>query len=196
MIKNSALLVIDAQKVYSLNHSRLKVNNVESIVENINKIIRYFENKNLPIIYIRHLHNPDGSDAGRMYDFSFSGKTRKIGFRKGSLETEYIDDLIIIKGAPEIIKNRYNAFFNTNLANLLNKLKINQVVIVGFMTNFCCESTARDAHDRDYYVDFIIDATGTPDLGKLNQEQIKLASAQTLSAGYAHVLKTEEFLKI
>jgi len=192
MMKNIALLVIDAQKVYSLNHSRLKVNNVESIVENINKIIRYFENKNLPIIYIRHLHDPDGSDAGRMYDFS--GKTGKIGFRKESLETEYIDDLIIIKGAPEIIKNRYNSFFNTDLADLLNKLKINRVVIVGFMTNFCCESTARDAHDRDYYVDFIIDATGTPGLEKLNQEQIKLASAQTLSAGYANVLKTKEFL--
>ena len=191
-MKNVALLVIDAQKVYSLNHSRLKVNNVESIVENINKIIRYFENKNLPIIYIRHLHDPDGSDAGRMYDFS--GKTGKIGFRKESLETEYIEDLIIIKGAPEIIKNRYNSFFNTDLADLLNKLKINQVVIVGFMTSFCCESTARDAHDRDYYVDFIIDATGTPDLEKLNQEQIKLASAQTLSAGYANVLKTKEFL--
>ena len=192
MMKNIALLVIDAQKVYSLNHSRLKVNNVESIVENINKIIRYFENKNLPIIYIRHLHDPDGSDAGRMYDFS--GKTGKIGFRKESLETEYIDDLIIIKRAPEIIKNRYNSFFNTDLANLLNKLKINRVVIVGFMTNFCCESTARDAHDRDYYVDFILDATGTPGLEKLNQEQIKLASAQTLSAGYANVLKTKKFL--
>ena len=191
-MKNIALLVIDVQKVYSLNHSRLKVNNVESIVENINKIIRYFENKNLPVIYIRHLHDPDGSDAGRMYDFS--GKTGKIGFRKESLETEYIDDLIIIKGAPEIIKNRYNSFFNTGLADLLNKLKINQVAIVGFMTNFCCESAARDAHDRDYYVDFIIDATGTPDLEKLNQEQIKLASAQTLSAGYANVLKTKEFL--
>lgn len=68
------------------------------------------------------------------------------------------------------------------------------MVIVGFMTNFCCESTARDAHDRDYYVDFIIDATGTPGLEKLNQDQIKLVSAQTLSAGYANVLKTKEFL--
>jgi ureidoacrylate peracid hydrolase len=194
MIKSSALLVIDAQKAYSLTNSRLKVANIENAIKNINKIIKYFKNKNLPIIYIRHTHNPDGSDAGRMYDFS--GKTRKIGFRKGSLEAEYIDDLIIIKGAPEIIKNRYNAFFNTNLADLLNKLKINQVVIVGFMTNFCCESTARDAHDRNYYVDFIIDATGTPGLEKLNQDQIKLASAQTLSAGYAHVLKTKEFLKI
>jgi ureidoacrylate peracid hydrolase len=192
MIKSSALLVIDAQKVYSLNHSRLKVNNVESIIENINKIIRYFENKNLPIIYIRHTHNPDGSDAGRMYDLS--GKIKKIGFIKGSSEVEYIDDLIKVKDSPEIIKNRYNAFFNTNLANILNKLNINHVVIVGFMTNFCCESTARDAHDRDYYVDFIIDATGTPGLEKLNQDQIKLASAQTLSAGYAHVLKTKEFL--
>ena len=194
MIKSSALLVIDAQKVYSLTNSRLKVNNVESIIENINKIIRYFENKNLPIIYIRHLHNPDGSDAGRMYDLT--GKIKKIGFIKGSPEVEYIEDLIKVKDSPEIIKNRYNAFFNTNLANILNKLNINQVVIVGFMTNFCCESTARDAHDRDYYVDFIIDATGTPGLEKLNQDQIKLASAQTLSAGYANILKTEEFLKI
>ncbi|HER24621.1 MAG TPA: cysteine hydrolase [Candidatus Atribacteria bacterium] len=192
-MKNIALLVIDAQKVYSLNHSRLKVNNSESVIKNINKIIKYFENKNLPIVYIRHLHNPDGSDAGRMYDFN--GKTSKIGFRKGSLEAEYIDDLIIIKNAPEIIKNRYNSFLNTNLADLLNKLKVNQVVIVGFMTNFCCESTAREAHDRDYYVDFIIDATGTPNLGMLDQAQIKLASAQTLSAGYARILKTEEFLK-
>jgi len=137
---------------------------VESVVKNINKIIRYFENKNLPIIYIRHLHDPDGSDAGRMYDFS--GKTRKIGFKKGSLEAEYIDDLIIIKGAPKIIKNRYNSFFNTDLADLLNKLKVHRVVIVGFMNSFCCESAARDAHDRDYYVDFIIDATGVLSRGR------------------------------
>jgi len=194
MIKSSALLVIDAQKVYSLTNSRLKVANIENTIKNINKIIKYFENKNLPIIYIRHTHNPDGSDAGRMYDFT--GKIKKIGFIKGSPEVEYIKDLIKVKDSPEIIKNRYNAFFNTNLANILNKLNINHVVIVGFMTNFCCESTARDAHDRDYYVDFIIDATGTPGLEKLNQEQIKLASAQTLSAGYANILKTEEFLKI
>jgi len=194
MIKSSALLVIDAQKVYSLTNSRLKVANIENTIKNINKIIKYFENKNLPIIYIRHTHNPDGSDAGRMYDFT--GKIKKIGFIKGSPEVEYIKDLIKVKDSPEIIKNRYNAFFNTNLANILNKLNINHVVIVGFMTNFCCESTARDAHDRDYYVDFIIDATGTPGLEKLNQDQIKLASAQTLSAGYANILKTEEFLKI
>jgi len=38
-MKNIALLVIDVQKVYSLNYSRLKVNNVESVVENINKIM-------------------------------------------------------------------------------------------------------------------------------------------------------------
>jgi len=38
-MKNITLLVIDAQKVYSLNHSRLKVNSVESVVENINKIM-------------------------------------------------------------------------------------------------------------------------------------------------------------
>jgi nicotinamidase-related amidase len=35
MIKNSALLVIDAQKVYSLTNSRLKVANIENTIENI-----------------------------------------------------------------------------------------------------------------------------------------------------------------
>jgi len=192
MIKNSALLVIDAQKIYSLKHSKLKVENVEIIVKNINKIIKYFENKSMPIIYIRHMHNSNGSDAGRMYDFT--GEMEEIGFIKGSAEIEYINDLIKVKDSYEIIKNRYNAFFKTKLANILNRLNINHVVIIGFMTTFCCESTARDAHDRDYYVDFIIDATGTPDLERLNQDQIKFASTQTLSVGYANILKTEEFL--
>lgn len=62
------------------------------------------------------------------------------------------------------------------------------------MTNFCCESTARDAHDRDYHVDLIIDATGTPDLEKINQDQIEFASAEILSVEYANILKRKEFL--
>ena len=37
------------------------------------------------------------------------------------------------------------------------------------MTNFCCESTARYAHDVDFHVDFISDATGTPGTDNLSE---------------------------
>lgn len=188
MVKE-ALLVIDVQKVYE---SRLKVNNSEAVLDNINKLIRSFKEKNKPIIYIRHMHKPDGSDAGKMY--SFTGQQEKIGFLEDTEEVEYIDELLLVEGAQEIIKHRYSSFVSTNLDKILKETGIEKIVISGFMTNFCCESTARDAHDRDYYVDFIIDATGTPDLGDLSQEQIKSITAGTLSEGFANVLTIQEFL--
>ena len=50
------------------------------------------------------------------------------------------------------------------------------------MTNVCCETTARAAHDKDYFVDFIADATGAPDLGpKFTREKIIEAVSATLS---------------
>ncbi len=79
-------------KIYSLENSELKVENAEIIVKNINKVIMYFKNKDLPIIYIRHMHNSNGSDAGRMFDFT--GEIEEIGFNKGSVEVEYVDELI------------------------------------------------------------------------------------------------------
>ena len=193
MNKRSALLVIDVQKIYSLEDSELKVQGVEEVISNINKIIAFYQNKDLPIIYVRHIHAPDGSDAGRMFDFT--GQQEELGFVRGAEETRYIESLLKIENAREVIKTRYSAFVGTDLAKLLTDMGIDRVAIVGFMTNFCCESTARDAHDRDYYVDFILDATGTPDLEDLSQEGIKLAVSETLSSGFAKVSNTEEFLK-
>ena len=193
MKDQTALLVIDAQKLYSSEDSELRVSGVEENIVNINKVITWFEEHQQAIIYVRHVHAPDGSDAGIM--FSFTGDEEDVGFIEGSVEVEYIDDLKIIEGAQEIVKHRYSAFVGTNLENILKELKVGRIVIVGFMTNFCCESTTRDAHDRDYYVDFILDATGCPDLETLSQEEIKAATGATLAAGYAVILTTDEFLE-
>jgi nicotinamidase-related amidase len=83
---------------------------------------------------------------------------------------------------------------NTKLGGLLKKLKVNRVVVCGFMTNFCCESTARDALDLDYYVDFIVDATGTPGTDKYNEQKIRSIVAELLGAGFARITNTEDYL--
>jgi nicotinamidase-related amidase len=64
------------------------------------------------------------------------------------------------------------------------------------MTNFCCETTARHAHDEDLYVDFIMDATGCPNLSEeIVQDKIKDIVAASLSNGFARVQTTDQFLE-
>jgi nicotinamidase-related amidase len=61
----------------------------------------------------------------------------------------------------EIEKRTPSAFYGTNLAELLQELHVEKLVITGFNTEFCCLFTSISAYDRGYKVTFIEDATGT-----------------------------------
>ena len=183
-----ALLVIDAQKIYSLEASDYCVENCTTIVDNINALIKAFKKRGDLIVYIKHEHNPDGSDSGRMFDFT--GQTGDIEFQRGTEETEFIDALIVNEGSPIITKTRYDAFIFTTLDEILKANEIKKVIVTGFMTNFCCESTAKHAHDIDYYVDFVVDATGTPGTEKLSPVETINATIATLETGYAMIIST------
>jgi nicotinamidase-related amidase len=79
-----------------------------------------------------------------------------------SEEVEYDDRLLSPNGAVELTKSRYSCFVNTPLQQLLDEQGVNTVVI-------CCDSMARDALGRDYYVEFILDATGTPETETMDE---------------------------
>jgi nicotinamidase-related amidase len=188
-----ALLVIDAQKIYTDSNSELYCRSSAKTVKNINRLINQFTTQGLPIFLIRHVHAANGSDLGRMFDFA--GDFEDFNFKAGSSEVEYSPDLNSPKGAIELTKTRYSSFQKTKLDNLLKKHHVGRVVVCGFMTNFCCESTAREAHDRDYYVTFIPDATGCPDLPSLKQERIRDVVSKLLEAGFATIVDTDTFLE-
>jgi ureidoacrylate peracid hydrolase len=82
----------------------------------------------------------------------------------------------------------------TPLSTLLDEANVDTLVICGFMTNFCCDSTAREAHDRDYFVDFVVDATGTPGTETLDENEIREVVSDLLGEGYARVVTTAELL--
>jgi len=127
--------------------------------------------------------------------FDYTGEADEdFNFKAGSAEVEYDERLIRPKSAVEVTKNRYCAFEGTDLNEKLKRLGADTVVICGFMTNFCCDSTARTAHDRDYFVDFIVDATGTPGTEKLDQARLRRLVAECLGAGYARVPTTQQYL--
>lgn len=188
-----AILVIDVQKVYTDPASPLHcVGNAEAIA-NINAITSAAEAAGDLVVHVRHVHRADGSDAGRMFDFS--GEAGELGFVAGTEEVEDDPRLNIPAGALAISKQRYSCFVGTGLDRLLRERSIDRIVVTGFMTNFCCEATARHGHDLDFFVDFPVDATGCPDLSETaTQDAIKAGTASTLAAGFARVMTTAEWL--
>ena len=58
-----------------------------------------------------------------------------------------------------VVKPRVSAFYGTNLETALRAHRIERVVIAGVSTPWAVQAAARDAHDRDYQVVVVEDAS-------------------------------------
>jgi isochorismate hydrolase len=87
-----------------------------------------------------------------------------------------------------IRKTQYSAFFETDLDQILKKLKVSNILITGVLTHLCCETTAREAFMRNYDVFFVTDATAS------DKQQLHAASLRTLSDGFATLVTTNEVI--
>jgi len=173
---SSALLVIDCQNYFVEGPQP----DGAPILPNIRSLIDCFRKAARPIIFTRHMHRADLSEAGIL--------------------SEWWEDLII-ENTPEselhpslgvgpddivIRKNRYNAFRSRIFDECLKLNNIKDLIIVGVMTNLCCETTAREGFVRDYRIFFVADATGTA------CEEMHFASLMNIAYGFGIVLKTSD----
>jgi len=189
----TALLVIDAQKAYTSPESELFCEDSKHTISRINALIKHFGDKNDPIFLVQHIHKADGSDLGRMFDY-LGDVVDEIGFQEGSDEVEFDANLTRPSKAIELRKTHYSSFVETGLEERLRQLAVEKVVICGFMTNCCCDSTARDAHSRGFFVDFVIDATGTPGTENYDEAEVRRITRDFMEAAFAHVVTTDDLL--
>jgi nicotinamidase-related amidase len=190
-----ALLVLDAQQIYTDKESELYCIKSAKTIDNINKLIIQTVDRGQLLILVRHIHKLNGSDIGNL--FNFTGEEEEdFNFKEGSEEVKFDKDLLRPSNALELRKTRYSAFQRTKLERILKKEKVQRVIICGFMTNFCCDSTARDAFDRDFYVDIVIDATGTPGTESLSQDKVRNITSEILGSGYARIKTTRDILSL
>ena len=178
----AALLVVDMQKFFLDPQAPGFTRGGPAILPNVQRLVLAFRSAGSPVIYTRHVHNPDGSDAGIM-KWWWKGMCLE-----GSPESEIHGDIAPLPTEKVISKHRYSAFYNTDLETVLRCLKVEDLVISGVMTNMCCESTARDAYYRDYRVFFLADGTGSM------TEEMHLASLLNLAYGFAFVTTTDQVL--
>ncbi len=97
----------------------------------------------------------DGRD--RSLDHKLSG----ILVPKGAWEGKVID--AVAPGDDDVLlpKTSSGAFNSTNADYVLRNLGIDNVIVVGFLTDQCVDMTVRDAADRGYYVVCAEDACAT-----------------------------------
>ncbi len=176
--ETSALLVIDMQIYFLDPKSPSYTCGGIAILPTIKRLIQIFRENRRPVIFTRHIHHSNLSDAGIM------GWWWKGMCVEGSPESEIHPELRPNKDEKVVLKHRYSSFYNTDLETVLRVLKVEDLVITGIMTNMCCETTARDAYTRDYRVFFLADATGT-----INEE-MHVASLLNLGYGFASVLSS------
>jgi len=173
-----ALLVIDVQNEYFIG--KLKVTYPSNSLDNILKVMDYAKDNNMIIILVQHT--------------AISGDT----FIKNSMEWKIHPEILKKSYDYYIEKTKPSSFYNTNLEEILNKENIDRVVISGYMTQMCCDSTAREAFHKGYAVEFLSDATGTIDvsnkIGTISSKDLHKATLITQSLRFSNVLSIQEWM--
>ena len=176
-----ALLVIDVQNEYF--SGKLPVSYPHGSLENVLAAMDAARGHEVPVVAIQHAApQPDSSV-----------------FRKGSKEWELHPEIAARPHDVLIHKSLPGSFTDTQLENWLREHGIESVVIAGYMTQMCCDTTARQAMHAGFGVEFLSDATGTLDIkneaGEVTGEELHRAILVTQQMRFSEVLPTREWIK-
>ena len=175
-----ALLVIDVQNEYFTG--KLPVTHPPGSLANILKAMDAATASGTQVIVVQH---------------TVTAPDRPV-FRKGSAEwalhpevANRACDLLVEKSLP-------GSFTGTNLEAWLREKGVETVVICGYMTQMCCDTTARQAFHLGFGVEFLADATGTlaiaNNAGAVSVEELHRAILVTQAMLFSKVLTTAEWL--
>jgi nicotinamidase-related amidase len=124
------------------------------------KLLEIARDLKVPVIHIQH----DGG-AGTPYD---------IGAELGAIA----DEVAPIAGEPVITKNYPNAFVQTDLDERLKAIGIQKIMLAGFMTHMCINSTAHGGFNLGYAPTVVASTTATRALEGANGQVLSAQQVQ------------------
>lgn len=173
-LSESALVIVDAQNTY--RGGVMQLVGVEPALDECARLLARARALKTPVIHIQHDSGP-----GSPYDVR-----AEIG--------AIADKVAPQAGEPVVIKNYPNSFIGTDLDALLKAKEVRNLVVVGFMTHMCINSTARGAFNLGYAVTVPAAATATralpaPDGGVVGAEALQAAALAALGDLFAVVVR-------
>jgi nicotinamidase-related amidase len=143
-LSKSALILIDCQNTY--RHGIMQLDGVEPALAECAALLQRARDAGTPVIHIQHDAGP-----GSPYDVRAD-----IGA---------IAEPVAPKPGETVITKAYpSSFEQTTLDAELKKLGVTDLVLAGFMTHVCVNSTARAAFNHGYRPTVVGNATATRSL--------------------------------
>lgn len=172
--KQTALILIEFQNDFT-TEGGIFYGAVKGVMESNNMLLNTVETVKaareagmqiifVPIAFTEDYHEVTATPYGIL-----KGVVDNGAFKKNTWGTEIVDVLptqpedIIIEG-----KRSFCGFASTNLDFILRSTGIQNIVLAGYLTNCCVESTMRTAYDKGYNVISLTDCCATLSLEEHN----------------------------
>ncbi|MBV8850743.1 MAG: cysteine hydrolase [Methylobacteriaceae bacterium] len=169
----TALIIIDMQRDFlepggfgeALGND---VSRLAGAIVPCRKVLEAARAHRMLVIHTREGHRPDLSDAPRAkiergtpaVRIGASGPMGRILVR-GEPGHDIIPELYPISGEPVIDKPGKGAFYQTDLALLLQNHAVESLIICGVTTEVCVNTTVREANDRGFRCIVLADCCGS-----------------------------------
>lgn len=176
-LRGSALVMIDCQNTY--REGVMQLAGVEAALAEARRMLERARAAGVPVFHVRH-----DAGAGSPYDLS-----QRIG--------QISDEVAPRDGEPVITKHYPNSFVQTDLEDRLRASGATDVILAGFMTHMCVNSTARGAFNLGFRPTVVAAATATRDLpdadgGVVSASALQVASLAGLRDLFAVVVQTSD----
>jgi nicotinamidase-related amidase len=154
------------------------------VIPNIRRLLEAFRRARLEVIYtvIENL-TQDGRD--RSLDYKLSG----FNIAKGSWEARVIDEIAPQEDEIVLPKTSSSPFNSTNLDYLLRNIGIEDVFVVGFLTDQCIDHVVKDGADRGYTMTCVHDSCAAETTARHD-------AALQCFKGYCRLLTTDDVLRL
>ena len=160
-LKDSALVMIDLQNTY--REGVMQLEGVEPAIKEAQKLLAKARDAGIPIFHIQH-----DAGAGSPYD---------LNERVGAIA----DEVAPQSGETVIVKNYPSAFVGTDLQKQLEAKGVKNLIIAGFMTHMCVNSTARSAFNLGFSPTIVASTTATRNLPGPDGSVVAASALQSAS---------------
>lgn len=176
-----ALLVIDVQNEYFTG--KMPVTYPAGSLERILEVVDAANQAEIPVILVRH---------------EVTSKDAAV-FVKGSYGWELHQEILKRSYSQLIDKTLPGSFTGTKLEGYLRENGIETIAICGYMSQMCCDTTARQAFHLGFSVEFLSDATGTLDVansaGEIPAESLHKAVLITQAMRFSQVMSAGDWIR-
>ncbi len=158
---NSAVLVIDVQS--ALFDGSPRPYEADEVVQRINTITSQARTSGIPVIFIQY---------------------EQAGFLEYESENWQLQSGLTVSDFDlKVRKTTIDPFLSSNLEERLTSIGAKNLIICGYASEFCIDTTTRRASGLGYNVQLVADAHTTHDKKHLSAKQIREHHNVTLSMG-------------